>query len=155
MLILATQFQLSDLLILVIERYRLHAAQAQCFGSRRVLQYCYKYAKAVLDHLVIGAHPNVPAPQGSLELAACMIAELFRWTEEVRGSAALLGAYLLHAPHSRVGRPSLCHCLRAWAEGSSPILKRIYNVRLRPLSQPFQIIIIIKEAAEPHPSLLL
>jgi len=118
MLILATQFQLSDLLILVIERYRLYAAQAQCFGSRRVLQY----AKAILDHWsVTGAHPNVPAPQGSLELAACMIAELFRWTEEVRGSAALLGAYLLHAPHSRVGRPSLCHCLRAWAEGSSPI----------------------------------
>ena len=53
MLILATQFQLSDLLILVIERYRLHAAQAQCFGSRRVLQY----AKAILDHWsVTGAH---------------------------------------------------------------------------------------------------
>ena len=34
MLILATQFRLSDLLILVIERYRLYAAQAQCFGPR-------------------------------------------------------------------------------------------------------------------------
>ena len=53
MLILATQFRLSDLLILVIERYRLYAAQAQCFGSRRVLQY----AKAVLDHWsVTGPH---------------------------------------------------------------------------------------------------
>ena len=38
--------RLSDLLILVIERYRLFVVQAQCFGSRRVLQY----AKAVLDH---------------------------------------------------------------------------------------------------------
>ena len=117
MLILATQFRLSDLLILVIERYRLYAAQAQCFGPRRVLQY----AKAFDDHWSLALTETCLRLKALLELGACsMIAELSRWTEEAHGLAALLGAYLLHAPHSGVGRPSLCHCSRAWAEGSSP-----------------------------------
>ena len=75
MLILATQFRLSDLLILVIERYRLYAAQSQCFGPRRVLQY----AKAFDDHWSLALTETCLRLKAMLELGACsMIAELSR-----------------------------------------------------------------------------